>query len=75
MNLPDRSSLNSEGLYNGDFAKKLSFPSYSWLLVLHCQTGGHLQLPVLRTAFSESDDHYLKYIDLQFVHLSTITYE
>ena len=39
------------------------------------RTGGHLQLPVLRSAFSESDDHYRKYINLGFVHSSTITYE
>ena len=34
--------------------------------------GGHLKLPVLTT---ESDDHYLKYVNLRFVHLSTITYD
>ena len=71
-NLPDRSLLNSEGLENGDIAKKLSFSSYSLFLVSHCQTGGQLQLSELMTAVSESDDHYLKYINLRFAHSSTI---
>ena len=35
MNLPDRSLLNSEGFELGDFAKKLSFPSYSSFFVSH----------------------------------------
>ena len=47
MNLPDRSSLNSEGLLTGDLAKKLSFPSYSLCFLF--RTGGHFQLPVLTT--------------------------
>ena len=35
-----------------------------------------MQLSVLlRSAVSESDDHYLKYINLRFVHSTTITYE
>ena len=37
--------------------------------------GGHLQLSVLTPAFSESNDHYLKYINLRFVHSTTITYQ
>ena len=63
MNLPDRSSLNLEGSQLGNFVKQFSFPSYSLFLVSYCQTGGHLQLSVLTSVFSESDDHYLKYIN------------
>ena len=33
------------------------------------------KLSVLRSAFSESDDHYLKHVNLRFVHSTTITYE
>ena len=52
----------TEGFQLGDFVKRLSFLTYSLFLALHCQTSGHLQLSVLLPAFSESDDHYLKYM-------------
>ena len=37
--------------------------------------GGHLQLSGLTPVFTEPDDHYLKYVNLQFVHSTTTTYE